>query len=243
MIGEAAAATGLRVLRDDLAVGPLADVDTPPCAARVAFWQALWPESVHPAPDFATVLPADARWLVALAEQAQPVTVWHGDSASEQLLLARVVHALEHSSLAFWEVPCGTGDSRVETRKAVAMHAPDALVALAQPREIAAPRRQALAAQWRDVLADHALIHRWQAGDFAGEDYQRIDADLLRHARDEAQPLARLMAQVMARNDGFFATDTFLLWRARELAAAGALVLSGEPGEYGYRGLQVRRSV
>jgi hypothetical protein len=243
VIGEAAAATGLRVLRDDLAVGPLADVDTPPCAARVAFWQALWPESVQPAPDFATVLPADARWLAALAEQAQPVTVWHGDSASEQLLLARVAHALEHSLLALWEVPCGTGDSRVETRKAVAMHAPDALVALAQPREIAASRRQALAAQWRAVQADNALIHRWQAGDFAGEDYQRIDADLLRHTRDEAQPLARLMAEVMARNDGFFATDTFLLWRARELAAAGALHISGEPGEYGYRGLQVRRSV
>jgi hypothetical protein len=243
VIGEAAAATGLRVLRDDLAVGPLADVDTPPCAARVAFWQALWPESVQPAPDFATALPADARWLADLAEQGQPVTVWHGDSASEQLLLARVAHALEHSSLALWEVPCGTGDSRVETRKAVAMHAPDALVALAQPREIAAPRRQALATQWRDVLADNALIHRWQAGDFAGEHYQRIDADLLRHARDEAQPLARLMADVMARNDGFFATDYFLFWRARELAAAGALCISGEPGEYGYRGLQVRRSV
>lgn len=243
VIGEAAAATGLRVLRDDLAVGPLADVDTPPCAARVAFWQALWPESVQPAPDFATDLPGDARWLAALAEQSQPVTVWHGDSASEQLLLARVAHALEHSSLPLWEVPCGTGDRRVETRKAVAMHAPDALVALAQPREIAAPRRQTLAAQWRTVLADNALIHRWQADDFAGEDYQRIDADLLRHTRDEAQPLARLMAEVMARNDGFFATDTFLLWRARALAAVGALHISGEPGEYGYRGLQVRRSV
>lgn len=238
-IGEGAAATGLRVLRDDLAVGPLTDVDTPPCAARVAFWQAAWPASVQPAPDFASGLPADARWLAALAEQGQPVTVWHGDSASEQLLLARVAHALEHSALALWEVPCGTGDSRVETRKAVAMHAPEALAALAQPREVSASRRQALAAQWRAVLADHGLIHRWQAGDFSGEDYQRIDADLLRYARDEAQPLARLMAEVMARNDGFFATDTFVLWRARELAAAGALVLSGEPGQYGYMGLQV----
>lgn len=49
------------------------------------------------------------------------------------------------------------------------------------------------------------------------------------------------MADVMARTDGFFASDYFLFWRARELAAAGQLVLSGEPGEHGYSSLQVRR--
>jgi len=240
VIGATAAKTRLRVLHDDLAIGPLVDVDTPPCTARATFWQTLWPESVLPVPDFASAMPADARWIAALAEQSQPVTVWHGDSASEQLLLARVAHALEHSPLAFWEVPCGTGDSSVETRQAVAMHTPEALAALAQPREVAAPRRHALAAKWRTAVESHALIRRWQAGEFAGEDYQSIDATLLRHVRDDTQPLARLMTDVMARNSGFFATDYFLYWRVRELAAAGALLLSGEPGEEGYMGLQVR---
>ena len=28
----------VRVLRDDLAVGPLDDVECPPCTVRVAFW-------------------------------------------------------------------------------------------------------------------------------------------------------------------------------------------------------------
>lgn len=83
-------------------------------------------------------------------------------------------------------------------------------------------------------------MHSWQANAFLGEDYQAIDATLLRHARDDEQPLARLMAEVMARNDGFFATDYFLFWRARELVAMGRIELTGEAGAYGYSGLRAR---
>lgn len=241
VIGQQAADEGLRVLRDDLAVGPLGDVDAPPCAARVAFWSAVWPEGVTPVPDFAAGLPADAQWITDLSRQARPVTVWHGDSASEQPLLARVAHALEGSEVLLLEVVCGTGNSWVQSRKAVAMHAPQALFALAKPRPVEPARRAALAAQWRAVLADDGHVHRWQTGVFAAEDYQLIDAALLRHARPEPKPVARVMADVMARTDGFFASDYFLFWRARELAAAGQLVLGGEPGEHGYSSLQVRR--
>lgn len=242
VIGQQAAEAGMRVLRDDLAVGPLGDVDTMPCAARVAFWGAVWPAGVKPVPDFAADLPADAQWLAGLALQERPVTVWHGDSASEQLLLARVAHALEGSGVSLIEVPCGTGNSWVQSRQAVAMHAPQALLTVAKPRVVEAERRASLAAQWRAAVADDGLIHRWQAGRFTAEDYQIIDAALLRHARAEPQPLARVMAEVMARCDGFFATDFFLFWRARELAASGQLVVDGEPGEHGNSGLQVRRS-
>jgi len=242
VIGPAASEAGLHVLRDDLAVGPLGDVDTPPCAARVAFWRAVWPEGATPMPDFAAGLPADAQWIADLARQERPVTVWHGDSASEQLLLARVAHALEGSAVALIEVSCGTGNSWVQNRQAVAMRTPQALLGLAKPRPVETERQAALAAQWRAAVTDGGLIHRWQTGQFAAENYQAVDAALLRQARAEPQPLARLMAEVMARNDGFFATDYFLFWRARELAAAGQLVLSGEPGEQGYSLLQVRRA-
>ncbi|TBU81462.1 hypothetical protein DNK06_06685 [Pseudomonas daroniae] len=241
VIGQQAADEGLRVMRDDLAVGPLGDVDAPPCAERVAFWSAVWPEGVTPVPDFAAELPADAQWIAGLTQQGRPVTVWHGDSASEQLLLARVAHALESSDVLLLEVSCGTGNSWVQSRKAVAMHAPQALFALAKPRPVDSERRAALAAQWCAAAVDGGLIHRWQAGNFAAEDYQAVDAALVRHARAEPQPLARVMAEVMARNDGFFASDYFLFWRARELAAAGQLVLSGESGEHGYSSMLARR--
>lgn len=237
----AEAATGLRVLRDDLAVGPLQDVDQPPCAARAAFWSAVWPAAVTPVPDFATDLPADARWLARLAQQERPVTVWHGDSCSEQLLLARVAHALHGSAVELWEVPCGSGDSRVQHRMAVAMHRPEALAQVATPRRVDAPRQAALAAQWQALLADPQPVRRWQTGAFSSEGYQAVDRILLERAGGQPQPLARLMADVMARSDGFFATDFFVFWRARELAATGQLRLSGEPGEHGYRGLQVQR--
>ena len=66
VIGDAAA-RGLRVLRDDLAVGPLVDVDQPPCARRAQFWLAVWPGAVTPRPDFGPDLSADAVWLAPVA--------------------------------------------------------------------------------------------------------------------------------------------------------------------------------
>ncbi|GIZ10751.1 DUF1835 domain-containing protein [Pseudomonas sp. NCCP-436] len=242
VIGQKTAEAGLRVLRDDLAVGPLGDVDNPPCTARAVFWGEVWPAAVTPRPDFSTGLAEDARWLASLASQDRPVSVWHGDSSSEQLLLARVASALQGSSVELWEVACGNGDSRVQTRKAVAMHNPETLAQIAKPRLVDVNRRAALAAQWREAVTEDAPVRRWQAGTFSGENYQIIDAALIDSASAQAQPLARIMAEVMARNDGFFATDFFLFWRARELAAAGQLALTGEPGEYGYQGLQVRRA-
>lgn len=239
-LGETVPRECLRVLRDDLAVGPLKGIEQPPCTRRAAFWRAVWPKAVQPAPDFEAGLDEDARWLAGLAGQSQAVTVWHGDSASEQLLLARVAAALEHSELPLWEVPCGTGDSRVANRRAVAMHRPAELAGLYLPKLVGLERRQQLVAQWRGALAEGAGIRRWRDGAFHGEDFSFIDADLLGHCTAEWRPLGRVMAGVMAGCDGFFASDFFLFWRARELAAQGRVEIDGEPASNGYGGLRVR---
>lgn len=229
----------VRVLRDDLAVGPLVDIECPPCPARVAFWEDVWPAAMVPRPDF-TGVAADAEWLAALPSQSRPVTVWHGDSASEQLLLTRVAAALEGLSLPMHEVICGTGDSRVRTRMAVSMHAPDVLAGLYQPRPVDAARVAELASQWRAAIAENAAIRRWVDGHFIGEDHQLIDNQLTEACSQDDRPLARAVAEVMGHCDGFFATDLFLYWRARELARQGVLALSGDKGE-GYQDVQVRR--
>ncbi|MDH4558919.1 DUF1835 domain-containing protein [Pseudomonas sp. BN417] len=239
VIGDAAA-RGLRVLRDDLAVGSLADVERPPCTGRAQFWLDVWPDTVTPRPDFAPGLSADADWLAGLASQSQPVTVWHGDSCSEQLLLARVAAALAHSELPFWEVPCGTGDSSVRKRRAVGMIEPEALGAYYLPRLVDAERKQRLAAQWRAAVTANAAIRRWRDGDFQGEDHSTVDAVLLAACTPEWQPLPRVMAEVMAGCDGFFVTDFFAFWRARELAARGCVELAGHGWQHGYGGLSVR---
>ncbi|MBA1275774.1 DUF1835 domain-containing protein [Stutzerimonas azotifigens] len=231
----------VRVMRDDLAVGPLRDVDAERCPARAWFWEAVWPGGAEPRPDFANDLAGDARWLAELPGQGLGVTVWHGDSASEQLLLARVCAALEGSPLPLFEVACGTGDSRVGTRMAVSMHRPAALAERIRPQRIDAARQRQLAAQWRGAVAADADIRRWREGQFFGERFDAIDAQLVAATEPDWRPLARAMAEVMRHCDGFFPTDYFLYWRARELARGGRLELDGVPGAQ-YSALQVRRA-
>jgi hypothetical protein len=227
ILGEERARQSLRVLHDDLAVGPLHDVEQPPCADRAAFWAAVWPAQVLPVPQFESELAAEAQWLAGLARGPAAVTVWHGDSASEQLLLARLAAALECSATPLWEVACGTGDTRVAQRKAVAMRRPEELLELNRPRLAEAARRQALATQWRTAVAQDAEVRRWSGGAFHGETYADIDASLLGFCTADWQPLGWVMTRTMNCCDGFFASDFFLAWRARELAARGALRLDG----------------
>lgn len=229
----------VRVLRDDLAIGPLADIECAPCTARVHFWNSLWPAALEPRPDFQTSLVEDAAWLAALGRQTRQVTVWHGDSASEQLLLARVAAALEGSSVPLWEVACGTGDSRAGVRMAVSMHSQEALAALARPRLVTPVRTASLADQWRAVVQQPSLIRRWGEGGFTGEGFERLDRQLLSACTVGWSLLACAVEQVMAGCDGFFPTDHFLFWRARELAGQGLLQISDGP-QADYQQLQAR---
>ncbi len=230
----------VRVLRDDLAVGPLADIESSLCAERAAFWGGVWPAALTPRPDFTAGISDDAEWLAGLASQSRSVTVWHGDSASEQLMLTRVAAALEGSALPFREVACGSGDSRVGSRMAVSMHAPDALATLYRPRIVEPARLADLASQWCAVVQENAAIRRWANGRFAGEDYEAIDRELATACRTDWMPLARAMAQVMGHCDGFFPTDLFLYWRARELAERGIIELS-DSAAADYSRVQARR--
>jgi hypothetical protein len=227
----------IRVLRDDLAVGPLRDIESPPCAARVAFWEQVWPAQLPGRPDFAGELTGDAGWLAQLDEA---VTLWHGDSCSEQLLLTRVAASLDQSGAPLWEVACGqlpTGP-----RRTVSLCSPTQLASLyQQARALDGERRRALAAIWREQCHLNAEIRLWQDGRFVSQGFAELDQALLDACGRHGQ-LAEAMGQVMAGTRGFFPTDLLLFWRARELQARGLLRLAGEPGAYGYRDLRVTPS-
>lgn len=236
LLGEAAR---IAVLHDDLAVGPLLDVDEPPCAVRTAFWQGVWPPG-QAQPPFAEQLAGEARWLMDLAGQGGPVTVWHGDSTSEQLLLARVASLLGKAPLELREVACGTGDSGVRRRRAISQCSPQQLRDFQrQARPLSAERRGGLAGQWRQALAENGGVRRWRAGALHSEDYRLVDGMLLCLCSHDWQPLVPLLSQAMRCCSGFFATDLFLAWRLRELARQGRVDL--EAGQTDLAGMRVRR--
>lgn len=237
-LGQDAARESLRVMRDDLAVGPLQGIDSAPCTARSTYWQGVWPQAVQPMPDFTTSLSEDARWLAGLAQAGRAVTVWHGDSCSEQLLLARLAHALAGSSVELWQVACG--NPQRPPRKAVSLRTPHELVELYQQRRLLdQPQREQLALRWQQACAANAAIRLCLAGNFHGGSHDEVDQPLLRACSQEWRPLARAMASVMAQTDGFFPSDFFLYWRARELASAGLIELD-QAFSRGYAEQQVR---
>ncbi|GAB3371343.1 DUF1835 domain-containing protein [Azotobacter armeniacus] len=237
LLGEAAR---IGVLRDDLAVGPLLDVEEPPCAVRAAFWQGVWPPG-QAQPPFAAQLAEEAQWLAGLARQAEPVTVWHGDSASEQLLLARIAAAFLDAPLELREVACGSGDSGVRQRRAVSQCSPQQLRdCQRQARPLSAGRRAELAGQWRQAVAENGGVRRWRAGAFHTEDYRLVDGMLLCLCSRDWQALPLLLSQAMRCCSGFFATDLFLAWRLRELARQGRVDFAGAP-QAEFASLRVRR--
>lgn len=237
-LGQDVAREALRVMRDDLAVGPLLGIDNAPSAARSAYWQSVWPQSERPIPDFAAGLSEDAHWLAGLANASRAVTVWHGDSCSEQLLLARLAHALKNSTVELWEVACG--NPQLPPRRAVSLRCPEELPALYQQRQLLdANRRALLAEQWQQAKQHNADIRTWYTGNFQHREYALVDKPLLQSCNLVWRPLGRAMASVMAQSDGFFPTDFFLYWRARELAAAGLIELDKD-NSHGYAEQQVR---
>jgi hypothetical protein len=214
----------LRVLRDDLAIGPLAGIDQSPCTTRTHFWLGLWHESMQPVPDFANGLDADAKWLAELKHSTEAVTVWSGDSCSEQLLLARVAQALQGSGVALWEVACA--NPQRPPRKAVSLRSTDELQALYQQRSLlTTAQRTHLAEQWQQAVQVNADIRCWLAEEFSQHTYALVDEPLVQSCTAQWRPLGRIMADVMAQSDGFFPTDSFLHWRARQLAATGQIEL------------------
>ncbi|MFZ5960638.1 DUF1835 domain-containing protein [Pseudomonas knackmussii] len=212
----------VRVMPDDLAVGPLHGVDAPPCLERARFWHQLGADVLTDRA-IATELSADAEWL--RAPDAERLCLWHGDSASEQLLLRRVC-ALLPARVELHAVAGGSGECRSGTRRAIAMLAPTELAAL--PAEhLDSASRDRLGAQWQHWRERDDTLRLWLDGRLQGADYALIDNALLAECSAEWRPARRLIAPVMAGVDGLFVTDLLSLWRLRQLAVEGRLETRG----------------
>lgn len=215
----------IRVMPDDLAVGPLSDVDVPPCEQRAAFWHALGGEALRYR-EIAIEMATEVSWL--RSPDVSVVTLWHGDSASEQLLLRRVC-ALLPANVTLRSVGAGSGQCRCEDRHAIAMLGPIELAnALAASHELDAAERQRLAADWHRARVANDELRLWLDGELSGTTYAHIDRVLLESASEHWRPVQSVIGPTMAYVEGLFVSDLLAAWRLRELVAAGRLELRGD---------------
>lgn len=236
------------ILRDDLAVGPLGDVDSDRPNARAAFWHAVFPdedrEAIETDGAFVDQLAAEAAVLRDLPEAAEAIVIWHGNGAAEQLMLRRALWALRDAAVPVREIEvdrAALGRDRGDGMTAVAMlERQQVPAAEASARPVAAARRVALAAEWERLRADSGGLRHHRDGTITTHPIDAHDSEILAAVGTDWMPAGRAVGQPMGTITGFFATDAFVFWRLCQLAAQGKVELEGSPTTI--RGCRVRRT-
>lgn len=228
-MAQALRADPVLVLRDDLALGPLRDIDDNE-RQRAAFWQRVLPTAGR---DYAGELREELGSLQRLTEADCAVVCWHGDSASDQLTLRRVAYTLRNTPARLNEIPLRASDlpppMDTARRTSVGMYPPEVLAPrLARIAPISLLRIGRLSLEWRALKQANTQVRRWRQNTFDGATFAEIDDQIVEQAPVTWTPMAAFLGDMMSRIDGFFATDAFLLWRCRELGAAGRLALRGD---------------
>ncbi|MFM0313112.1 DUF1835 domain-containing protein [Paraburkholderia sp. RL17-383-BIF-A] len=224
----------VHALRDDLAVGPLRGVDDGP-DVRADFWERV---SADTRRDFLREFREQAAALENVARDDANVVVWHGDSASDQLMLRRVCYHLRNSPQRLNEVrlsirdltdPGAWAHSRKDRATSVGMFAPAVLQArLPDAAPISVLRISRLALEWQEVKHANGETRRWRDNTFTSGSFAELDAFILEHVTENWQPAARVAAELMSAEFGFLVSDSIALWRIRELAATRRIKLRGD---------------
>jgi hypothetical protein len=216
------------VLRDDLAVGPLADIDGSGLA-RSGFWQRVAPSADV---DFAAEMRQALTQLQELRRESTEVAIWHGQSAADQLMLRRVVFHLYQAPQRINEVAMDWRELDNQAQgslTAIGMYSP---ARLARRFSTIAPvsvlRLGRLGYEWQQNVKENADVRLWKGNTLVPAAYHTIDELILEHAPLEWVPAAQLVGGVMGAIEGLLASDWFVFWRCRELTSAGMLVLRGD---------------
>jgi Protein of unknown function/Domain of unknown function (DUF1835) len=228
-------------LKDDLAVGQLKGIDDNP-EMRALFWQQVLIEHKL---DFIAKLREQDALLRELVQESGQVVIWHGQSAADQLTLRRVAYHLRNApqrlneaKLSHEDLPLVVDGNGTERRRgrgdaitAVGMFtAAELLAKLPTAAPISVLRIGRLALEWQEVKQLNSETRRWRDNTFLSGTWSDIDEVVLNNASDEWQAARRLAGHVMGASFGFLASDSIVLWRCRELVAAGRLDMRGELG-------------
>jgi hypothetical protein len=228
----------VQALRDDLAVGPLRGIDDDP-QVRATFWDRVSADTKR---DFVREFREQAAALEAIARGEANLVVWHGESASDQLMLRRVCYYLRNNPQRLNEVRLSIRDltdtgawahSRKDRATSVGMFAPAVLQArLPDAAPISVLRISRLALEWQEAKHANGETRRWRDNTFTSGSFADLDALILEHATADWQPASRVAAEVMTAELGFLVSDSIVRWRFRELAATRRIKLRGDTGAW-----------
>lgn len=222
---------------EDFTHGPLADADAIDPQVRVAWWNRIW-WSMRWLPDIDEAFLKDywhcRKQLFRVFAQRQPLCLWLGDSAHEQLLLAMVcAHAHASQPLSLVEA---SGKVVVQYKGHVAMgmcgqqdqQDIQPLIGTARPIEQAERQRHAAAWEhWQQVGAGWRELRDGQLSETGADCFDAPLLDVLRS--DGPQAATRLVGTVMGQYATSFVPDSYLFWRLAMLAEAGKVVLTPQP--------------
>jgi hypothetical protein len=228
-------------LRDDLAVGPLRDIDDS-LFNRAAFWRQV----LNSARDFEDDLEEQQALLGRLARGEAQLVIWHGQSAGDQLMLRRVAYHLRNAPQRLNEAKLSQQDlfiatkdiepgraTRADGATAVGMFSPKQLLAkLPTAAPISVLRISRLALEWQEAKYASAETRRLRDNMLVSGTWLDVDDALLSIAGVEWQPASRIVGEAMAtcRFD-FILSDAIGYWRCRELVTAGRLKIRGTPSD------------
>ncbi|GJH21562.1 DUF1835 domain-containing protein [Caballeronia sp. GaOx3] len=227
-------------LRDDLAVGPIRDIDESPLA-RATFWRQV----LNSAIDFEGELEEQQALFGRLARGDDQIVVWHGQSAADQLTLRRVAYhmrnvpqRLNEAKLTHDDLTIATGESdpehvgREDRATAVGMFSPKQLLAkLPTAAPISVLRISRLALEWQEAKYANADTRRLRDNMLVTGTWIDIDEALLDLAGPEWKPARQIAGAAMGQRFDFMLSDSIAFWRCRELVTAGRLKIRGTPSE------------
>ncbi|MDR5835072.1 DUF1835 domain-containing protein [Caballeronia sp. LZ034LL] len=230
-------------LRDDLAVGPIRDVDDS-ALTRAAFWRQV----LNSAMDFEEQLEEQLGVLDRLTRGDAQVVVWHGQSAADQLTLRRtafylrnVPQRLNEAKLSHDDLQTGAEDGpsgssgfagRPDRATAVGMFSPKQLLAkLPTAAPISVLRISRLALEWQEAKYASAETRRLRDNMLVSGTWLDVDEALLDLASPEWQPSRRIAGAAMGQRFDFLLSDSVAFWRLRELVVAGRLKIRGTPSD------------
>ncbi len=218
-------------MRDDLAIGPLRPVDDN-LIARAGFWQRVLG---NPERDLYEEFEQAHKSLAAIIDNSVEVVVWHGQSSGDQLLLRRIAYHLRNKPQRLNEIglsarelgtvtPWPHGWASLGRYPEAALHARLKTIA-----PISLLRIGRLGLEWQELKMMNSDVRRWRTNSFESGTFAEIDSLILEHIDDAWQNAGEIAARIMGETVAFFASDTLIHWRCRELAATGRLCVQGTP--------------